>query len=84
MTILRLSYLLSKPPTIYHMLLPSIPHIYCPIKNENTQQVKQGSPTKYEHLFIIRVEKFIPPCLPLVLHQYTKKSSKTIKENLVG
>jgi hypothetical protein len=66
------------------MLLPFIPHIYHPIKNENTQQIKQGSPKKYEHLFITRAEKFITPCLPLVLHQYTKKISKNNKRELSG
>ncbi len=35
MTLLGLFYLLSKPPTIYPILLPFIPHIYYPIKNEN-------------------------------------------------
>jgi hypothetical protein len=82
MTFLGLSYLLSIPPTVYQMFLPSIPHIYRPIKNENTQQVKQGSPKKYEHLFITRVEKFIPPCFPLILHQYTKKISKNNNREL--
>ncbi len=36
------------------------------------QQIRQGDPKKYKHLFIIMMEKFIPPCLPLILHQHTQ------------
>jgi hypothetical protein len=48
------------------------------------QQIRQRDHKKYEHLFIIMMERFIPPCLPLILHQHTQNKIEKVGKGKQG
>jgi len=76
---LGLSYCLSKSFIVYPIFLIFIPCIHHPIKNEKTQQIKQGNPKKYVHLFIAIVEKLKHIALSCLYSPLVNKIKNKIK-----